>query len=60
MLERLYRQRLADYRRDLDAARKLVNVGASRPASGLDVSELAAWTVVANLLLNLDEVITRE
>jgi hypothetical protein len=60
VLERLYRQRLADYRKDLDAARKLVNVGASRSAPGLDVSELAAWTVVANLLLNLDEVIARE
>ena len=30
------------------------------PKTELDVAELAAWTVVANVLLNLDETITKE
>ena len=29
------------------------------PAKDLDAAELAAWTVVANVLLNLDETITK-
>jgi hypothetical protein len=27
--------------------------------TGMDIAELAAWTVVANVLLNLDETITK-
>ena len=33
--------------------------GSDEPASGTDTAELAAWTVVANVLLNLDETITK-
>ncbi len=29
-------------------------------ATSLDPSQLAAWTVVANVILNLDEVVTKE
>jgi hypothetical protein len=35
-------------------------VGELPAATGLDAIELAAWTVTANVLLNLDEVVTRE
>ena len=45
---------------DLEAASKLVNVGQYPRDAALDVSEHAAWTAVANMLLNLDEVLTRE
>jgi hypothetical protein len=48
-----------NYRRDRQAARDLVRVGESPRPAGLDAAELAAWTAVANLLLNLDETITR-
>jgi uncharacterized protein DUF1553 len=41
------------------AAEKLIQVGASPRASSLDPGELAAWTLVAQTILNLDEVITR-
>ena len=30
-----------------------------KPKDNADIAELAAWTVVANVLLNLDEVITK-
>jgi hypothetical protein len=51
---------LADYRKDRAAARKLVSQGESRPDGKLDVAELAAYTTVAGLILNLDEAITKE
>jgi Protein of unknown function (DUF1549)/Protein of unknown function (DUF1553)/Planctomycete cytochrome C len=53
-------KRLVRYRQEPEAAKQLITQGASAPASNLDVAELAAYTVTANVLLNLDEVITRE
>jgi hypothetical protein len=53
-LVELYEAELAHYRQDETAARKL----ATEPA-GADVAELAAWTVAANVLLNLDGVLTK-
>ena len=53
-------KRLARYRQEPEAAKKLITQGASAPAANLDVAELAAYTTTANVLLNLDEVITRE
>jgi hypothetical protein len=47
------------YRADPDAARELVMVGESEPSPSLEPAELAAWTMIASALLNLDEVITR-
>jgi hypothetical protein len=45
---------------DRDAARKLLAVG-DRPAPGeIDAAELASWTSVARVLLNLHETITRD
>lgn len=41
------------------AANQLIHVGASKPPIDVDVAELAAWTVLANTLLNLDETITK-
>jgi hypothetical protein len=58
LLVRLYTDNLAKYRKDIAAATALVKSGGEVPA-GLDVSELAAWMVVANVLLNLDETITK-
>lgn len=42
-----------------EAANQLLHVGASRPPVQVDIAELAAWTMLANTLLNLDETITR-
>ncbi|HEY7154496.1 MAG TPA: DUF1553 domain-containing protein [Gemmataceae bacterium] len=48
------------YRRDRQAALQLIGVGEAKRGEKLDVAELAAYTAVANLILNLDETIIRE
>ena len=48
---------LARYRADAKAAAELVSVGA-KPATHADKAELAAWTLVASKILNLDEALT--
>src|SRR5262249_51804211 len=50
----------APYGGDRAAGARLVRAGESRPDPRLDVGELAAYTTVAGLLLNLDEVISKE
>src|SRR5579884_887715 len=47
------------YRTDPAAARKLVSAGESKPRGVASVDETAAWTMIANLLLNLDETLNR-
>jgi hypothetical protein len=47
------------FRKDLKAAHALATEPLGQLPAGLDESELAAWTVVANVLLNLDGVLTR-
>lgn len=51
-----HRQR---YAADAEAASQLIHYGESKPNDQLPAAELAAWTMVANLLLNLDEVVTK-
>ena len=48
------------YHRDPQAAVKLLTEGESSVNEKLDVSELAAYTGVASLILNFDETITKE
>ena len=47
------------FRDDTDAARELVSVGESPRDEALPVEELAAFTALTSLILNLDEVITK-
>ena len=54
-----FERHLVSYQKAADAAAKLIRQGESKPTPGLAVPELAAWTLVANLILNLDETITR-
>ena len=49
----------AHYAKDPDAAEKVLTNGASKSKSIAPAPEIAAWTMVANLLFNLDETITR-
>jgi hypothetical protein len=40
-------------------ARQLISVGDSKPDPALDAPTLAAWTMLANEMLNLDEVLNK-
>jgi hypothetical protein len=51
---------LATYRADPGAAVKLTSVGESPRATGLDPAEHAAYTAACNVILNLDETVTKE
>jgi len=48
------------FAKTLDAADKLTNIGELARPAGVDVVDLAAYTTVAALILNLDEAITKE
>lgn len=54
-----YRREKARFERDLVAAFE-VTAGVSDGSSELALVDLAAWTMVANVLLNLDETVTKE
>jgi hypothetical protein len=60
VLRVLFQQQVARYRVDKKAALDLLGVGESKWDATLDASELAAWTMVASAVLNLDETITKE
>jgi hypothetical protein len=47
------------YRADPDAAKLLIAYGESKPDEKLDAGELASYTMLANLILNLDESVTK-
>ena len=50
----------ASYMKDKSSAQSLLKVGDAPADTSLEAELHATWTAVANLLLNLDEVITRE
>ncbi len=59
VVDRALASHLARYARDPDAAREVISEGESHPDPRLSAPELAAYTLAANLLLNLDETLTR-
>ena len=54
-----YQQELAHYQANPKAAEELVTSGTLPVDEKFDRIELAAWTMAANVVLNLDEVVTR-
>ncbi|MFM9962127.1 MAG: DUF1553 domain-containing protein [Planctomycetaceae bacterium] len=50
---------LAHYQSHAEDAKQLITFGESKPDASLDPATLAAWTMLANELLNLDEVLTK-
>jgi hypothetical protein len=50
---------LNHYKAHVDEAKKLIAVGESKSDPKLDASSLAAWTMLCNELLNLDEVLNK-
>jgi len=55
----LLSRRLEHYQKQPAEAAKLIAIGASKPGN-VEATELAAWTMVASTILNLDETITKE
>ena len=55
-----YRDFRSGFESDVDAPGNVLAVGDSTPDSSLDPTELASWTMVTNLLFNLDEFVTKE
>ena len=51
---------VAAYQKNLKAAVDLITTGAAQRIENLNELELVAWTATANVLLNLDETITKE
>ena len=60
VLEDGLRDRLETYRKRPDDARKLLAVGDTRASERVDPAELAAWTVLASIVVNTDEMVTRD
>jgi hypothetical protein len=60
VLQTVFEKQLARYMQDTAAAEKLLAIGAAPRNASLPASEHAAYAMTANLLLNLDEAITKE
>jgi hypothetical protein len=58
-LTELYAKHLQEYVLNESSAQKLLTAGAHPSPKDTDIAELAAWTSVARVLLNLHETITR-
>jgi hypothetical protein len=59
-LTALYQQHQKHFESDAASAKALLQVGDARPPCELPAAQVAAWTSVARVLLNLHETITRE
>ncbi len=60
VLTRVHAEQLAHYQATPAEAEKLLVIGASPRTEGIDPAMHAAMTMMANLILNLDETITKE
>ena len=59
IMTNLYEEHQAEYTANLDAANALVAIGEAPVTEGVETGELAAWTSIARVILNLHETITR-
>ena len=60
VLRRGLERHLANYRQHPDEAVAALKTGESESNASLDPIEVAAWTAVSGLILNLDEAVTKE
>lgn len=58
-LMQLHAESLMTYQKDIAAATKMATEPLGPVEAGADVTELAAWTAVANVVMNLDEFLMR-
>ena len=59
VLTELFETELQHYRKHTMAARQLASTPPNAISADADTATMAAWTVVANVLLNLDQSLTR-
>jgi len=59
VLRDIFQKQLEAFQKNPDSAKKLLNIGESKVEKGLDSCELAAWTSVASLIMNLDATVTK-
>jgi hypothetical protein len=59
VVKRVFEKHRAQYTEDVEAGKALASVGAQKPPADIDSTELASWTSVARVILNLHESITR-
>ena len=59
-LRDLAERETGEYRKNPEMAGKLLGVGESAADARIDKPELAAWTLVASAIMNLDEAVTKE
>jgi hypothetical protein len=59
VLRKILDRQIGVYKNDHDAATRLLSVGESPRNENLDLAELAAWTTIASVILNLDETVTK-
>jgi len=59
IIESTLAEHAARYAKNVEAAKQLITFGDSKPDAKLNPSELAAWTMIGNLLLNLDEAVNQ-
>jgi hypothetical protein len=55
----VYRSQRETYEKDPEAAKKAISTVDLPPDSSIEPAELAAWTLAANVVLNLDEVLNK-
>ena len=60
ILESSYAKHFQFYRSSPERTKSLISVGASQPDRSVDPTQLAAMTMIANTLLNLDETVTKQ
>jgi hypothetical protein len=58
-LQNLFTEYLAEFKNETGSAEKLLKAGESPRNEKLDANELAAWTMVAHLIFNLSETVTK-
>jgi hypothetical protein len=54
-----YKEELAFFKKQPESAKQLLAVGESKRDEKLDAAEHAAWTIVASMIFNLDETLTK-
>ena len=60
VLKRILDNASKKYKASPEAAKQLLAVGEAKRDEALPADELAAWTIIASSILNLDETLTRE